>query len=73
MSQKKFNLAIISIPKSKKLARHLIYLATKAVPEGLIIVDGDKSNGIESIIRDLKKQTKITNVVSKAHGKTCMV
>ena len=69
MSQQKFNLAIISIPKSKKLARHLIYLATKAIPEGLIIVDGNKSNGIESIIRDLKKQTKITNVVSKAHGK----
>ena len=70
MSQQKFNLAIISIPKSKKLARHLIYLATKAIPEGLIIVDGNKRNGIEPIIRDLKKQTKITNVVSKAHGKT---
>ena len=68
--QQKFNLAIISIPNSKKLAKHLIYLATKAVPEGLIIVDGDKSNGIDSIIRDLKKQTKITNIVSKAHGKT---
>ena len=39
ISQQKFNLAIISIPNSKKLARHLIYLATKAVPEGLIIVD----------------------------------
>ena len=70
ISQQKFNLAIISIPNSKKLARHLIYLATKAVPEGLIIVDGEKSNGIESIIRDLKKYTKITNVISKAHGKT---
>ena len=70
ISQQKFNLAIISIPKSKKFARHLMYLATKAVPEGLIIVDGDKNSGIESIIRDLKKQTKITNVISKAHGKT---
>ena len=70
MPQKKFNLAIISIPKSKKLAKHLIYMATKAVPEGLIILDGDKSNGIESLIRDLKKQTQIINVVSKAHGKT---
>ena len=70
ISQRKFNLAIISIPKSKKLARHLIYLATKAAPEGLVIVDGEKSNGIESIIRDLKKQTKISNVISKAHGKT---
>ena len=69
MSKKKYNTAIISIPKSKKLARHFIYLATKAVPEGLIIVDGDKSNGIESIIRDLKNETKVTNVVSKAHGK----
>ena len=69
MSQQKYNTAIISIPKSKKLARHFIYLATKAVPEGLIIVDGDKSNGIESIIRDLKNETKVTNVVSKAHGK----
>jgi 16S rRNA (guanine1207-N2)-methyltransferase len=70
ISQQKFNLAIISIPKSKKLARHLIYLATKAVPEGLIIVDGDKTSGVESIIRDLKKRTKIANVISKAHGKT---
>ena len=70
ISQQKFNLAIISIPNSKKLARHLIYLATKAVPEGLIIVDGEKSNGIESIIRYLKKQTKNSNVISKAHGKT---
>ena len=69
ISQQKFNLAIISIPNSKKLARHLIYLATKAVPEGLIIVDGDKSNGIESMIRDLKKHTKIIEVVSKAHGR----
>ena len=70
ISQCKFNLAVISIPKSKKLARHLIYLATKAVPEGLIIVDGNKSDGIESIIRDLEKKIKITNVISKAHGKT---
>jgi 16S rRNA (guanine1207-N2)-methyltransferase len=70
ISEQKFNLAIISIPKSKKLARHLIYLATKAVPEGLILVDGDKTSGIESIIRDLKKRTKIANVISKAHGKT---
>ena len=70
ISQQKFNLAIISIPKSKKLAKHLIYLATKAVPEGLIIVDGDKTSGVESIIRDLKKRTKIANVISKAHGKT---
>ena len=69
ISQQKFNLAIISIPNSKKLARHLIYLATKAVPEGLIIVDGDKRNGIESIIRNLEKNTKITKAVSKAHGK----
>ena len=45
-------------------------MATKAVPEGLIIVDGNKSNGIESIIRDLEKKIKITNVISKAHGKT---
>ena len=70
ISQRKFNLAIISIPKSKKLARHLIYLATKAVPEGLIIVDGNKSNGIESIIRDLEKKIKIAHIISKAHGKT---
>ena len=27
ISQCKFNLAVISIPKSKKLARHLIYLS----------------------------------------------
>ena len=41
--QQKFDLAIVTIPKSKKLARHFIYLATKAVPKGLIVIDGDKN------------------------------
>ena len=68
--EQKFDLAIVRIPKSKKLARHFIYLATKAVPKGLIVIDGDKTSGVESVIRDLKKKVKIDTVVSKAHGKT---
>ena len=68
--EQKFDLAIVTIPKSKKLARHFIYLATKAVPKGLIVIDGDKTSGVESVIRDLKKKVKIDYVISKAHGKT---
>jgi 16S rRNA (guanine1207-N2)-methyltransferase len=64
-----FDVAVVLLPKSKKLARDLIYQATQAVPNGTVLVDGQKTDGIDSILKDLKKQVSLSTPVSKAHGK----
>lgn len=64
------DVALVHLPRVKRLARHLIYTATRATgPDGVIIVDGSKSQGIDSLIKDLKTRVDLTGVVSKAHGK----
>src|SRR6056300_198756 len=64
-----FDVAVVLLPKSKKQARDLIYQATQAVPNGTVLVDGQKTDGIDSILKDLKKQVSLSAPVSKAHGK----
>jgi len=64
------DVAVVHLPRVKRLARHLIYTAARAAgPDGLILVDGDKSQGIDSLIKDIKARTELQGVVSKAHGK----
>ena len=64
------DLALVHVPRAKRLGRHLIYKAAKAIhPDGLILLDGAKSQGVESLIKDLKHRIELGGVVSKAHGK----
>jgi 16S rRNA (guanine1207-N2)-methyltransferase len=63
--------AIVFVPRAKALARDLIARAIGAVPDGApVIVDGDKTNGIESILKDCRKRGQVGEVFSKAHGKS---
>lgn len=62
--------ALIQIVKSK--ADTLNALAEAVVltrPGGLILVDGQKGEGIESILKEIKKLLPVEEVLSKAHGK----
>ncbi|MGB1851760.1 MAG: class I SAM-dependent methyltransferase, partial [Paracoccaceae bacterium] len=54
---------------SKRLARHLVFAASRAAPDGVVLVDGSKSQGIESLIKALKGHETLLGSVSKAHGK----
>lgn len=58
---------IIYVPRSKQLARGLI--AQASATGGLVIVDGQKTDGIESIYKDCRKRADILGTLSKAHGK----
>ncbi len=60
--------AIVFLPRSKPAARQHIARARQAT-DGPVIVDGHKTDGIESILRDLRKRADVTSPVSKAHGK----
>jgi 16S RNA G1207 methylase RsmC len=66
----RFDLAVVVVPRSKAEAHALI--ADAASRADRVIVDGQKTDGIDSLLKDLKKRATVGQVVSKAHGKAVM-
>ena len=63
--------AIVQITRFKSETRALIAAALAALaPNGLLVLDGSKTDGIDSHIKALKKLISFENIYSKAHGKT---
>ena len=63
-----YDLAIVVVPRSKLEARALIELAVRHATR--VVVDGQKTDGIDSIARDIRKRAPSAQVVSKSHGKS---
>ena len=62
--------AVVFLPRSKAEGRGLIHMARALCPEGPLWVDGQKSDGIDSILRALRKGgARMGEVIAKAHGK----
>lgn len=62
--------ALVCLPRAKAQGRALLAQAADLVGTGgLLIVDGQKTDGIESMLRDLRAQGLSPMVLSKAHGK----
>lgn len=66
---KRFAAALVCVPRAKAEAQALIAEAVAAAPNGLIVVDGQKTDGIDSLLRDLRARVAVSDPVSKAHGK----
>ena len=64
----RYSAAIVFLPRAKPLARGLIAQAV-GVTDGPVIVDGAKTDGVESILKDCRKRTEVSAPLSKAHGK----
>ena len=64
----RFGLAVVVLPRSKVLARHWIAQAAE-ITDGPVVVDGQKTDGVESLLKDIRKRVDVTGVMSKAHGK----
>ena len=62
--------AVVFVPRSKSEAWHLIGSARQSAPNGWIIVDGQKTDGIESISKQIARKVPDVAVYSKGHGKT---
>ena len=60
--------SVVFLPRSKQLARGLIARAV-AVTDGAVAVDGQKTDGIDSVLKDCRKRARIGEVFAKAHGK----
>ncbi len=62
--------AIVCLPRSRAAGRALIArAAAEVVPGGWIAVDGQKTDGIDTALKDLRGRVDLSVSLSKAHGK----
>ena len=61
-------LSLVCVPRAKALARALVATAA-SLTDGMVAVDGAKTDGIDSLLRDIRKRVQVFGPVSKAHGK----
>ncbi|WP_299888554.1 class I SAM-dependent methyltransferase [uncultured Ruegeria sp.] len=68
VAQDRCQSAILFLPRAKALARAMIQQACSRT-EGLVVVDGAKTDGVDSIMKDIRKRVSIEGPIAKAHGK----
>ncbi|MDX5349178.1 MAG: class I SAM-dependent methyltransferase [Paracoccaceae bacterium] len=62
--------AIVCLPRSREAGRALIAQAAAEVsPGGWVAVDGQKTDGIDTALKDLRRRVDLSESLSKAHGK----
>lgn len=62
--------AVVFLPRAKAEARALLAQACDTVaPGGVIWVDGAKTDGVDSMLRELRARVPVTDPIAKAHGK----
>ncbi|SMX45033.1 class I SAM-dependent methyltransferase [Actibacterium lipolyticum] len=61
--------ALIFVPRAKAEVRALLATANEVAAGGLVIVDGQKTDGIDSLLKECRKRTDVAAPLSKAHGK----
>lgn len=66
-----FGAAIVVVPRAKEKARALLAQAAKLA--SVVIIDGQKTDGVDSLLRQLKALADVGQVFAKAHGKTALI
>ena len=62
--------ALVCLPRTREGARALIaQAAAEVAPGGLVVVDGQKTDGIDTALKDLRARVDLSESLSKAHGK----
>ena len=60
--------ALLCLPRAKSDARALIAEACAAT-EGTVVIDGQKTDGVDSLFKAMKPRVTVSGPVTKAHGK----
>lgn len=68
MIRDRYAAAIVCLPRAKAEARALIAEAC-ATCDGIVVIDGQKTEGIDSIFREMRARVTVNGPISKAHGK----
>jgi len=62
--------ALVCLPRARLAARALLAeAAATVVPGGLVLVDGQKTDGVDAALRDLRGRVAVSAPVVKAHGR----
>jgi 16S rRNA (guanine1207-N2)-methyltransferase len=62
--------AVVCLPRAKAEARGLLaQAAAEVAPGGIIAVDGQKTDGIDAMFKDMRARMPVSSALSKAHGK----
>lgn len=64
-----FAAAVVFISRAKQEARDMVATAMRVTANGPVFVDGQKTDGIDSVLKDCKKRASTSAPYSKAHGK----
>lgn len=64
-----YAVAVVKLARSKEQSRMLIADAVATTPDGLIVVDGMKTDGIDGVFKECRKRLDLGAPYSKAHGK----
>lgn len=59
--------AVVILPRAKALAHALIAQAAAVAP--LVIVDGAKTDGVDAVLKEVRKRIAVEGPIVKAHGK----
>ena len=63
-----FEAVIVVVPRAKEAARALV-AAGRELTGGPVVVDGQKTDGVDSLLRECRARGTVGEVLSKAHGK----
>ena len=62
--------AVVFLPRARAEARARIAAALSVLPEGAPLwIDGQKTDGVDGMLREIRALTEVVEVHSKAHGK----
>ena len=64
-----FAAAVVFLPRARDQARALVARAVQLTGGGLVMVDGQKTDGIAGMLKALKGRVSLGGSFSKAHGK----
>ncbi len=62
-----YDLAIVWVPRAKAEAHDRIAQACAVADR--VVIDGQKTDGIESLLKDMRRQVEVSGPISKSHGK----
>ncbi|MEQ9695277.1 class I SAM-dependent methyltransferase [Shimia sp. SDUM112013] len=63
----RYDFALVCLPRAKAQARDLIARAVTCADT--VIVDGQKTDGVDSLLKDCRKRAGLTGSLAKSHGK----
>ncbi|MDW4497264.1 class I SAM-dependent methyltransferase [Sulfitobacter sp. D35] len=63
-----FATAVVCLPRARREAQALLARAFE-LTDGPVIVDGQKTDGIDAMLRQVRRRARVEGPISKAHGK----